>query len=180
MEQIVLERIVKDAGLMWQNAKELNAEALVSKVYDGLRNEYVNDDDSVVGPAFACRMGIHISVSQTLHMLLGFLSDTEFIGHLEIGGITYGEPLHLLPGRHVAALHDDSKEYAIPVLGYHSIRLLGIPEGANVYAIGVRVTSKEGLKTICTPFCIKNVVVFANGLAFVLKSALPELPQLNC
>jgi hypothetical protein len=128
-----IEDVIKHAGRSWRRFDPATND--VAKAM--LSSRDLQDTD--VGDAFAIPLDRTCVVPRAFDLLLGFYSDAAIQGHIEIGGSKIKHALNMSPNKPHPVIQTRDKSYALPMLEYHEIRVLGVPKHATLFAVGANL-----------------------------------------
>ena len=120
----------------------------------------------------ACHMdpdtGVVPSIISSIHIILGFVSDSEIETHLRIGGHTYPTILKMYPFVPIPAIQT-GEQYPAINLDYQETRLSNIsfPKNIRLWAFGILLTKRDALLlTMINDISVPFVVIYSKGLAY--------------
>jgi len=131
---------------------------------DSIRNLDYDENSASVSGLLATPLphnGTGTVPYHVLHVIVGIVSDTEFLAQLNIGGRDVSNPFSVTADVNTPILNG----WPIPDTQCHEIKVLGIPKEARVCALGVRV-KKELLSTVTGYTRVPGLLVYMKGISY--------------
>ena len=156
-----LPEIVKDLAYSWKTDSTKSIKDLEYALMDSMRNlDFDENGPSISGLLATPILNNGDIPSNVLHLVLGVVSDTVFEAQLNIGERDVSKAFTITPFTHTPIL----KGWPIVDYPYHVIRVLGIPKGSRVWALGVRV--KKSILTSIYDTRVPGHILYKNGLTY--------------
>ena len=136
--QKILDTMSDQLSRAYLSGRDAPLDDLCKSTYETLRNfEFENEStQNLVSKLCATPMNDVVS-SSVLSVVLGFVSSVGFTTMLSIGGVCIAN-ITFAPGVMQPAFVKDGVSWPLVNPRYHEMRLMNVPKGASVHAIGAR------------------------------------------
>lgn len=157
-----LNDISKLASTAWYSSIDKPLQILKDNFAIAMRDMDIKSDP--ISTLFATPLLTNNTVpSNVMHIILGFVSEESYDAILNIGGREICN-LHLPAKIPILGLVHGEANWPIVSTGYHGIAVSGIPIGAKIWALGIRL-QKHLLHLVYETSVIPGLLVFTKGLA---------------